>query len=586
MSKPIKDSIGLIAETLIKEGFQLVPGVSPSFVGSITEGGVKFELSITNIDPTFMKLPTVKLINRPAALPTQLSNISSDNTLCYLDRLGVFLDPFQPTRTIQVIIQAIKLTLKSYADPSKIQQNFAGEFWAYWMPICNCCLTTDQSPSLSCYYLRKNLNGKEEIEHVITADRDTLDRWVQQRRATSLEEKTIGQAVVLSMQDSPRIDINKNWPPKTWSEFSDWLHRSHPQTEHQLLKALKVATKESPFLTIVINSEASGPFGVRIEFSQEIEKLTNRFRTKISSKNRSNLFNKFRSLIRSDGIIKSFSRLKVLDVTEKFVNERNLQTPSLRNKKIAILGCGTIGSQTAQLLVKAGAGTGKKGALELYDGDTLSSANLGRHLLGVEYLFESKADAIADFLYKNAASAISINGNGNFNYQNIQKLHDYDLIIDATGEETFSTLLAYKYHQVCDTNKRFPPILHAWIDANGHAVRALLDDNTGACYRCLKIQKHGVENGVLAERFPLFKNLMDEEKVTSIAHRCGESYIPFAAGASSIASGILQQMTLEAMNNSSHLRFRHYGFSSMIRVTRDQNPHKIQDCPCCRQGRT
>lgn len=233
------------------------------------------------------------------------------------------------------------------------------------------------------------------------------------------------------------------------------------------------------------------------------------------------------------------------------------------------------------MLIKAGAGTGNKGTLDLYDGDILSGANLGRHLLGVEYLFECKGAATADYLNLAAMHPVSIQGFPNYTLRDLNKITQYDLVINVTGEETFSTLLSHASNILRKRGKRVPPLLHAWIDASGRAIRGLIDDGSGACYRCLQVIKPGGENGELTERYPLFKTLGEETNARIIHHRCGESFFPFAAGVSSAAAGMVQQMALDALQKKPALRFRHQSLDPSIQNTKDKNPKKIKDCPCC-----
>lgn len=157
----------------------------------------------------------------------------------------------------------------------------------------------------------------------------------------------------------------------------------------------------------------------------------------------------------------------------------------------------------------------------------------------------------------------------------------YDLVINATGEETFSTLLSHGLHISRKQGKKVPPLLHTWIDAGGRAIRGLIDDGSGACYRCLQIKKPGGQSGELTERYPLFKSSDEEASAEIIHHRCGESFYPFAAGVSSAAAGMVQQMALDALQQSPGARFRHQSLDSSIQNTKDGNPQKIKGCPCC-----
>ena len=69
--------------------------------------------------------------------------------------------------------------------------------------------------------------------------------------------------------------------------------------------------------------------------------------------------------------------------------------PYLAKRKVAIIGCGAIGAAVARLLVQSGVGS-----FILVDHDLLSSPNISRHALGLEYLGVNKATATAAMLKK------------------------------------------------------------------------------------------------------------------------------------------------------------------------------------------
>jgi hypothetical protein len=85
-------------------------------------------------------------------------------------------------------------------------------------------------------------------------------------------------------------------------------------------------------------------------------------------------------------------------IDAKFLYERNLgDLHSLAGRKIALIGCGTIGGFLAAYLAQSGAGT-LGGLLALFDREILMPSNLGRHLLGMPYLNRNKAVACADYI--------------------------------------------------------------------------------------------------------------------------------------------------------------------------------------------
>lgn len=583
MSNEVNNADALIAEALVASGFNWKPAYSPTFEGQLTVSGVTFKLQISDVDTTFLKLPTVKLLEKPKELEGTLPHIFSGGQLCYLERLGIFLDPLEPGRTTLVIIEAIKRLLGSFLDPQATVKDFGNEIWAYWNASDFCYLTTNQRISIANIYQRKDLSGNIKFEYAIGENEESLALWRAKRNELDNKNLTTGKAIVLDLDTIPSVDLSKNWPPKTWKEFITWLYEKHPAIEQKLLSDLQKILPSQSSIVVVLNSRSSGPIGIFVSFNSIVKEISNRITNKTRKKRKTKNSSNFRQRLSSNKLVNNFSRLFVVDATPEFIIERNLQTASLKNSKIAIIGCGTVGSFAAKLLVMAGAGTGQEGLLSLYDDDYLSSANIGRHLLDIEYLGENKSKALTHLLCSTSTNDLSIKSHGKYIVTDANKLTKYDLVIDATGDETFSTLLSLSYHKSLKNISDKPTLIHSWLDANGHALRAIIDDRTGACYRCLKEPVIGSATGELKQRYPLFKKDIDEDNLPPIKHRCGESYIPFSAGASFRLAGMLQQMVLDVFHGAPSPRFRHQSLSETIRTTKNQNPSRRENCPCCVQ---
>ncbi|WP_214655821.1 hypothetical protein, partial [Vibrio anguillarum] len=88
-------------------------------------------------------------------------------------------------------------------------------------------------------------------------------------------------------------------------------------------------------------------------------------------------------------------------------------------------------------------------------------------------------------------------------------------------------------------------LVHSWITAFGHVVKALLnDDSNSACYACQFV--YG-SNGSKTEIYPGLKPSDIEEATQSFRKACGENVLPFGNEASMSAAGL----ALELLNNRS-----------------------------------
>jgi len=91
----------------------------------------------------------------------------------------------------------------------------------------------------------------------------------------------------------------------------------------------------------------------------------------------------------------SFEALKVYRCDSAWVHGRGLdvQHRPLAESRVVAIGAGSLGSQVAARLAEAGVGT-----ITIIDPETIAPSNVGRHELGMNSLFESKAKALANQL--------------------------------------------------------------------------------------------------------------------------------------------------------------------------------------------
>lgn len=572
------DAKSIITRTLISSGFRWMGGAQKCYEGNISVNGHEFGLQISDIDPYFMRLPTVKLLQIPEGLGN-LPHLMSDKKLCYLDPEGVYLDPHEPDNNTRIVLEAVTQLLKTYIS-GDLSAEFDDEFWFYWNRDYYCSVLSESNEGIGAFYEVSTLSGETRTEHVIAGSFGALEDWFTRRGATNPSAQH--PVCFLRLEGEPRVANNPDFPPTSWSAFLRWIHQYHPQDERHLIRKLVPILQKAECVTIMLRSPQGVLIGVTVRFMPEIKSLLMPYRTNTRRRSKRERFTspeKIRSILLSSKLVLDYYRLQGLDVTEKFVLERNLDTPSFKGKKIALLGCGTVGGFTAQLLSMAGAGAGT-GNFTLFDSDIVTSSNVGRHLVGLPYLFERKSDAVKHYIEQHSNVPIRVEAYPELKAQGIELLRQYDLVIDATGNEVFSTLLAHSFadwRQSREETLKVPILIHSWIDGNGRAVRALLDDGRGACYRCLRESDN---KGGLVDQFPVFKNGVDKN-VYQKSHNCGESYIEFSAGLSSQAAGMVQQLALEALYDNPKPRFRHASYSSDIRSTKSQNVKRTSNCPSC-----
>ena len=153
----------------------------------------------------------------------------------------------------------------------------------------------------------------------------------------------------------------------------------------------------------------------------------------------------------------------------------------LADKKIALVGCGSVGGYIAPSLIKAGIRN-----LTLIDGEKLKPENIFRHVLGRLGLDMYKSNTLKKelklkFPYTKVKSITST----------IQeaidsrkfKWNSYDLVIVAVGKPTIELHLNGVAVRLPDT----PPVLFTWLepyDIGGHSIMVNNGESSG-CLECL-----------------------------------------------------------------------------------------------------
>jgi hypothetical protein len=114
--------------------------------------------------------------------------------------------------------------------------------------------------------------------------------------------------------------------------------------------------------------------------------------------------------------------------------------PQLTEVKVAVVGCGAVGSFTADLLFRSGVRQ-----LTLRDGERLRPGNVVRHIAGTEYVGLAKVDAVRECLARVDPDSGAVKAQ----FRQLCTLddalalvRDHDVVLDATGSARASSLLA------------------------------------------------------------------------------------------------------------------------------------------------
>lgn len=563
-----------------------------SYEGELILKGSKVPVVIDILDREFVELPVIYLKERPDIKGFPI-HLNYRNNLCYFDKSSIVLDRYNIEGSVKMCIQQAETILEKVIQGKAID-DIPPEFNIYWSGIPTFTNLKNGEDQLGSLYFREQ-NGFYSA--YITTGFDFLLKYFK-LLGEDHEDAAKLKPIPTFLVNSKKIPFiyEKDWPPKVLGHFIEWLK----EFDSSLIEKLKLQLKNPEFIKSghvgFIFDTPSGQFG--IDF---IILVSEKFPLYLDKRQRYSNFDKaFLDLTREDSEKGTFNwrrkgdknviidflfqgagrdlpidRLNCEPIDHHFIHGRNLVSQkSLANKKILLIGCGTIGGYLASFLSKHGAGAAEKGELILLDKETLSSGNLGRHILGMTYIGRYKSEALKEQLllelpHLNISSSIA-----NFNLYSVP--WKVDLIIDATGEEPLSILLN---HQVSNRRRRCqvsPTIIYSWIRGPGLAVQSFLDDGKSACLQCLKIKQ---ENGLYKDRFSLVK---DEDEDFLLTDRCSATFAPFLVSASAHAASLTLDMVMAwnnevVENNFKTIRIDH---QKTIQIE-DCNPQKKINCEEC-----
>lgn len=221
------------------------------------------------------------------------------------------------------------------------------------------------------------------------------------------------------------------------------------------------------------------------------------------------------------------------DATTVHGRARNPQFKRIRESKVAIVGCGALGGFIARGLAQAGVGS-----LVLVDDDDLSPSNVGRHVLGMEWVTKKKAAALAfqikrEFPHMVDVADIPARFEG-LNAGQLQQLAQCQLVvlagIDLVGELRFDD-----WRLSIDPR---PALVWTWVEAfavAGHAVGIL--DNVS------------IAGGLDADRqFKMRLTAEWPERIEFVPEAgCGVSYQPFATIDMMSAVNVASRLALDIL---------------------------------------
>jgi len=262
---------------------------------------------------------------------------------------------------------------------AKRREEFEREFAAYW--VHRATNSSDRARVLSLVTPRGESRevayffDARSNRHVIADDKDALKRWLRNTGANPGDKQLYPTWLFRLLQP---------WTPDEFPETGDEIIKLLPA---DMVRRCLEPGLLSPFL-FEVDTNTGTAFAAVVLRGGERRDVMRGFR--------------HISTVPQQRIAKSYAkrpveRCKVARVDGAWVHGRDHPSSYklVHTKKVAIIGCGAIGAAVARLLAQAGVGE------QIYvDGDSLSTANISRHPLGMSHIGINKAFALQEHLQR------------------------------------------------------------------------------------------------------------------------------------------------------------------------------------------
>jgi len=206
--------------------------------------------------------------------------------------------------------------------------------------------------------------------------------------------------------------------------------------------------------------------------------------------------------------------------------DSNPDLGDLLMKKVAIIGCGSLGSPIARLLAQAGVG-----ALALIDPEKLEWANVGRHALGAESVGHNKASELAKRLSRDFP-------HGRFTdhavrwQEAIEEIAQCDLAICAIGSWAQESALSE-----WQVDALRPPVLYGWTEPHAVAGHGVVLAAGAGCLRCA-MSRFGEANGRVVDwPGPTLQRVP----------ACGAHFQPYGAPAIAAIAAMIAELAIDQL---------------------------------------
>ncbi len=483
-----------------------------SFEGyiSIENQPVKLWVSLDKFFP--LSLPDIFL--KPFDALGFIPHIAKNGWVCYVQNEGLFFDRNNPVGIIRDALFRTKQLLLDGLN-QKNRQDFLDEFEFYWRQLSNVqflesFISLNNKP-------QRIIAKKSQNKYVAIAHRD-IDIY---NYDNSIKQSTSYKAIYLPLNSSDFVfppSFNQFW---TLEEIKNVILSNISTESKQFLKDIakeKVKNEEIVILSQITPNGNTSVFGILFTGVELAHPLMEAAK------------------------VKNIIPLSLSRMDKNYLLPRGGSQIELNNKRVALIGCGSVGGFISQDIIRAGVQN-----LTLIDKDILEPENTFRHVMGYNDSYPEKVLALKEEI-EIKMPYISITAQDKSIEELIanKKFHfnDFDLIIVALGVPTIELYL----NQLCHITKNSPPIIFTWLEPYGIGGHALLTNNGGCngCLECLYLSDTPEQDEAL------FNKASFAEKGQTFAKTltgCGSLFTPYSALDSAQTAILATRLAISVLNN-------------------------------------
>lgn len=453
-------------------------------------------------------------------------HVEVDGVLCAFPNAATH-SPYDPVALVQYTLQAA-IDLISACRAGLLEQDFQREFHSYWSressednrDVISLLSDIDSTRLVSAWF------GQEFI--VIGTNKQEIRNWLDHRYPGNNRKLEYESALAIALQ-TPLLPGEY---PRSAGDILGTIRTKAPDAERILLSLITSSPRPLILLTAPTDN---GPALAAMKIS-----------TIPARDFRGRRLDKSRNGFRPDKVPPALATSRILSQARepnRYVVRRadpawihgrgkDLTAQRLFEKKVVLLGAGSIGSFVAEILAQAGVGK-----LTIVDPEKLTFSNAGRHLLGVDSEGLHKATAIATLLQKrfpHHSIVGDISTAERYLDENKTALNEIDLVISVTGDWGAN---AYLNELFLSGHMKQTPVLVGWSEAHAVAGHAVFLNSRTSCLLC----------GFTEKGEPLLKVATWPEVTLLSEPACGGLYQPYGPAEIASINAMIAGMALEAL---------------------------------------